>query len=65
MLLRLNLFQNLGAASIAIFLGMFVGNIFLNQEIFQRGYKFSETDLLSYSIVLLGATLSISQLYQK
>lgn len=50
----------LGAASIAIFLGMFVGNVFLNQEIFQKGYKFSETDLLSYSIVLLGATLSIS-----
>ncbi|WP_122640438.1 YeiH family protein [Romboutsia sp. Marseille-P6047] len=52
--------SNLGAASIAIFLGMFVGNVFLNQDIFQKGYKFSETDLLSYSIVLLGATLSIS-----
>ena len=50
----------LGAASIAIFLGMFVGNVFLNHDIFQKGYKFSETDLLSYSIVLLGATLSIS-----
>ena len=50
----------LGAAPIAIFLGMFVGNIFLNQKVFQRGYKFSEPDLLSYSIVLLGATLSIS-----
>ena len=51
---------NLGAATIAIFLGMFVGNLFLNQDIFQKGYKFSETDLLSYSIVLLGATLSIT-----
>ena len=50
----------LGAASIAIFLGIFVGNVFLNQGIFQKGYKFSETDLLSYSIVLLGATISIS-----
>ena len=50
----------LGAAPIAIFLGMFVGNIFLNQKVFQGGYKFSESDLLSYSIVLLGATLSIS-----
>lgn len=39
---------------------MFVGNVFLNQKVFQKGYKFSETDLLSYSIVLLGATLSIS-----
>ncbi len=27
-----------------------------------KGYKFSETDLLSYSIVLLGATLSVSTL---
>ena len=51
---------SLGAASISIFLGMFVGNLFLHQEIFQKGYKYSETDLLSYSIVLLGATLSIS-----
>ncbi len=50
---------SLGAASIAIFLGMFVGNVFLNQKVFQKGYKFSESDLLSYSIVLLGGTLSI------
>lgn len=50
----------LGAASIAIFLGMFVGNVFLNQDIFKKGYKFSETDLLSYSIVLLGGTISVS-----
>ncbi|WP_203226296.1 YeiH family protein [Clostridium ihumii] len=54
----------LGAATIAIFLGMIVGNLFLNQEIFQKGYKFSETDLLSYSIVLLGATLSVSTLME-
>ena len=54
----------LGAAPIAIFLGMFVGNIFLNQKVFQKGYKFSESDLLSYSIVLLGATLSVSTLME-
>ena len=47
----------LGAGTVSIFLGMFVGNLFLNQDIFQKGYKFSETDILSYSIVLLGATL--------
>lgn len=51
---------SLGSASIAIFLGMFVGNVFLNQKVFQSGYKYSESNLLSYSIVLLGATLSIS-----
>ena len=54
----------LGAATIAIFLGMIIGNLFLNQKIFQRGYKFAESDLLSYSIVLLGATLSISKLME-
>lgn len=52
----------LGSATIAIFLGMFVGNVFLKDSKFQKGYKFAETDLLSYSIVLLGATLSITTL---
>ena len=54
----------LGAGTISIFLGMFVGNLFLNQDVFQKGYKFSETDILSYSIVLLGATLSIGTLLE-
>ncbi len=54
----------IGAATISIFLGMFIGNVFLGQEVFKKGYKFSETDLLSYSIVLLGATLSISTLME-
>ncbi|MDB8789798.1 putative sulfate exporter family transporter [Romboutsia sp. 1001216sp1] len=54
----------IGAATISIFLGMLVGNLFLNQKVFHKGYKFSETDLLSYSIVLLGATLSISTLME-
>ena len=31
----------LGAGTISIFLGMFIGNLFLNQDIFQKGYKFS------------------------
>lgn len=54
----------LGAASIAIFLGMFVGNLFLSQKIFQDGYKYCESNLLSYSVVLLGATLSITTISQ-
>lgn len=53
-----------GAATLAIFLGMIIGNLFLGQEVFQKGYKFSETDILSYSIVLLGATISISTLIE-
>ncbi|MDO5519596.1 MAG: putative sulfate exporter family transporter [bacterium] len=54
----------LGAGTIAIFLGMFIGNLFLNQKVFHKGYKFAESDLLSYSIVLLGATLSVSTLME-
>ena len=56
------LFPQIGAASIAIFLGMFVGNLFLGQKVFQKGYKFSESNLLAFSIVLLGGTLSIKSL---
>lgn len=59
-----NYIPKLGAGTIAIFLGMFVGNLFLNQKIFYKGYKFAESDLLSYSIVLLGATLSVSTLME-
>lgn len=55
---------SLGAATISIFLGMILGNLFLNKERFYEGYKFSETELLSYSIVLLGATLSISTIME-
>ena len=57
-----NIIPRIGAATIAILLGIIVGNLFLNQKIFQSGYKFSESNLLSYSIVLLGGTLSISKL---
>ncbi|WP_246082000.1 YeiH family protein [Peptacetobacter hominis] len=53
---------NVGAASIAIFLGMIVGNLSFDQSKMMSGYKFSETDLLAYSIVLLGATLSVGNI---
>ena len=53
------LIPNVGAAPLAIFIGMFVGNTFGNKKIFAKGSKFSESNLLSYSIVLLGGTLSI------
>ncbi len=55
---------SLGAGTIAIFLGMILGNLFLGKKVFQSGYKFSETNLLSYSIVLLGGTLSVTKLMQ-
>lgn len=52
----------IGGAPLAIFLGMFVGNTFGNKKIFAKGSKFAESDLLSYSIVLLGGTLSAQTL---
>ena len=36
---------SLGAGTIAIFLGMILGNLFLGKKVFQTGYKFSETNL--------------------
>lgn len=51
---------NIGGASLAIFLGMAVGNSFGNKKIYAKGSKFSESDLLSYSIVLLGGTLNFN-----
>ncbi|MCM0647836.1 putative sulfate exporter family transporter [Clostridium swellfunianum] len=53
---------SVGGASIAIFLGMLVGNTFGNKQIYAKGSKFAESDLLSYSIVLLGGTLSAQTL---
>lgn len=55
-----NFLPKLGASSISIFLGMALGNTCLHREIFKKGYKLAETELLSYSIVLLGGTLSVS-----
>ena len=48
---------SIGGASIAIFLGIAIGNTFGNNEIYDYGTKFAESQLLSYSIVLLGGTL--------
>ena len=53
----------LGAGTISIFLGMFVGNLFLNQDVFQKGYKFSETDILSYSISICNILFVISTIF--
>lgn len=53
-----NYIPSIGGASIAIFIGMAVGNTFGNKKIYDKGSKFAESNLLSYSIVLLGGTLS-------
>lgn len=49
---------SLGAGTIAILLGILLGNIFFNQPIWQKGTKFSEKTLLELSIVLLGTTVT-------
>jgi uncharacterized integral membrane protein (TIGR00698 family) len=57
-----NYLTGIGGASIAIFIGMAVGNTFGNNRRYALGTKFAESDLLSYSIVLLGGTLSVQTL---
>lgn len=52
-------FPKVGGASFAIILGIVAGNTIASREIFSPGSKFSESNLLSYSIVLLGGTLNI------
>ena len=54
------IFPSLGAATFAILLGIIAGNTIFNNEKYEEGSKFSERDLLSYSIVLMGATLNLS-----
>lgn len=53
-----------GAATISIFLGILIGNTIGNQPILHKGTKFSEGTLLSISVVLLGATLSIGTILE-
>lgn len=54
----------IGGASLAIFLGMIVGNTFGNKKQYAKGSKFSESDLLAYSIVLLGGTLDFNTIFK-
>lgn len=51
---------SLGAATFAIGLGIILGNTIFNKKEYEEGTKFSERDLLSYSIVLMGASLNLS-----
>ena len=37
-----NVIPKLGATTISIFLGMFVGNLFLNQKVFQKDINFQK-----------------------
>lgn len=58
------IFPTIGAALFAIGLGIVCGNTFLNKECFDQGTKFSERNLLEYSIVLTGATLVLHDILE-
>lgn len=52
----------IGASPIAIFLGIILGNLFFQQDIFKLGTRFAEGRLLEYAIVLLGFSVTFSTL---
>lgn len=54
----------IGGATLSIFIGMLLGNTFGNKSLYDKGSKFAESDRLSYSIVLLGGTLSAKTILQ-
>ncbi|AVQ17391.1 YeiH family protein [Fusobacterium gonidiaformans] len=58
-LIKLPAFSTLGAALIAILLGMILGNTVCKKSFYDEGTKFSEKRLLEYSIVLNGLILDI------
>lgn len=51
-----------GAASFAIIIGIILGNTVFNRPKYNKGFNFSEKDLLSYSIVLMGATINFMEI---
>jgi uncharacterized integral membrane protein (TIGR00698 family) len=48
----------LGAATIAILLGIVLGNTLLKHPVLEKGTKIAEGKLLEFSVVLLGATVT-------
>ena len=54
----------LGAATIAILLGILLGNTVLRQPQLGKGTKFAESKLLEYSVMLLGATMTVQTIGQ-
>jgi uncharacterized integral membrane protein (TIGR00698 family) len=49
----------IGGATLSILFGILIGNTLGKNKTYGKGTKFCESNLLSYSIVLLGGTLSI------
>ncbi|EGG59341.1 hypothetical protein HMPREF9520_00362 [Enterococcus faecalis TX1467] len=55
---------SLGAATIAILLGIFLGNTFVRGANLNRGTKVAESKLLEFSVVLLGTTVTFQTIAQ-
>ncbi|WP_423363478.1 YeiH family protein [Mycoplasma sp. P36-A1] len=58
----LDKYLNVGAATIAIVIGIILGNIFFKQDVFKSGTQFSEKRLLEYSVALLGFSVTFKTL---
>lgn len=58
------LLPKLGGATLAILLGILLGNTFFKQAALNTGTKFSESRLLEYSVVLLGFTVTFQTISQ-
>lgn len=54
----------LGAATIAILLGILLGNTFLKSPLLEKGTKVAEGKLLEFSVVLLGTTVTFQTIAQ-
>jgi len=52
------IFPTIGGATIAILMGIILGNTYFKQPNLAVGTKFSESRLLEYSVVLLGLTVT-------
>ena len=55
-------FPSLGGASFAILIGIVFGNTIFTKKKYSKGFSFSEKELLSYSIVLMGGTINFMQI---
>ncbi|AOR24116.1 YeiH family protein [Clostridium taeniosporum] len=53
---------SIGGASFAIILGIILGNTIFNKSKYSKGSQFSEKDLLAYSIILMGSTISFIEI---
>lgn len=58
------IFPSLGGATIAILLGIVLGNTLFKHKSLAQGTKFAESRLLEYSVVLLGFTVTFQTIQQ-